>query len=159
MLSFSENPEKYATGSTKAKEKIQYLESIKHKYTEGQLAIHIKSMEKYEAALKANDTRKLMPFIEKTARNITLRDAFNSHRSVEILYKGTSRTVDPYSLNETYLVAFCHSANDIRTFRVDRIQGVKLSDEFSFDKPLQAVAQSKLADAPTFKRYGGYRRR
>lgn len=171
MLSFSANPEKYATGSPKTKEKIQYLESIKHKYSEGQLAVHNESMNRYEAALKAYKTRNeecakklLIPvkIAEKAiCANIlsTLEEALSNRNSVEILYKGKRRTVDPYSLNEKYLVAYCHSANDIRTFRVDTIDDVRIVGKFNFDKPLQSAAQSKLVTAPTYRRYGGYRRR
>ncbi len=87
-----------------------------------------------------------------------LQNAFNNQKSVKIRYKGSWRTIDPYSLDNTYVVAYCHFARDIRTFRVDRVQGAELSEGFSLDRSLQATAQSKLVAAPSYKG-GGYRRR
>lgn len=74
---------------------------------------------------------------------------------MKIRYKGSWRTIDPYSLNNTYIVAYCHLARDIRTFRIDRIQGVELSEAFDFDKSLQTTAQGRLIEAPNYR---GYRR-
>jgi predicted DNA-binding transcriptional regulator YafY len=91
------------------------------------------------------------PRIKKTDYNIILNGALNNHTSVKILYKGQLRKVDPYSLNNRYLVAYCHHAHDIRTFRVDRIQTViVLSEGFSFDINLLTKAQSNLKNAANY---------
>jgi len=145
--SFSEYPEKYAWGASRAKEKVEYLESIKHKFSEGQLATYNMARKKYDARV----VTKKESSIQKTDYSTILGEAFSNHRSVKIRYKGSWRTVDPYSLNKTYIVAYCHLARDIRTFRVDRIQGVELSESFSFDKSLQNTAQERLIEAPNYK--------
>lgn len=155
LLNFSENPEKYATGTTASREKVEYLDNIEHKFSEGQFATYAIARQKYDAALAAKAEAKT----RKADYSVTLREGFNNHKSVKIRYKGSWRTIDPYSLNETYVVAYCHLARDIRTFRVDRIQGAELSDSFNVDRSLQSTAQSRLVQAPSYKGYGGYRRR
>ena len=91
------------------------------------------------------------PKAQKKDYGDTLAEALKSQRSVKIRYKGSWRTIDPYSLNTTYVVAYCHFARDIRTFRIDRIQGAELSEGFILDKSLQATAQPKLTQAPAYK--------
>ena len=150
--SFIEHPEKYATGTNKAKEKIEYLENIKYKFSKGQLAAYKTAYKKYLIAIVVKETSKIQ---EKNYETI-LAEALNNHRSVKIRYKGLWRTIDPYSLNKTYVVAYCHFARDIRTFRVDRIQDAELSGVFSVDKILQSTAQSRIVEAPSYKRYGRY---
>jgi predicted DNA-binding transcriptional regulator YafY len=123
-----------------------------------------KARRKYEAkkARRKNNTKivvKKDPRTIKTDYNIssivsfkesTLRVGLNHHKSVKILYKGKWRTIDPYALNDTYVVAYCHLSNDIRTFRIDRIENIVLSGSFSFDKYLQTTAQSGLRQAPNY---------
>ena len=155
LLSFSEDPEKYATGTDKAREKVEYLESIEHKFSDGQFTTYETARKKYDAALVSKAEIKS----RKVDYSAVLNKAFNSHKSVKIRYKGSWRTIDPYSLNNTYVVAYCHFARDIRTFRVDRIQGAELSEGFNFDKSLQTTANSRLGEAPSYKGHGGYRRR
>lgn len=152
LLSFTGAPRKYATGSARAKEKVEYLESIKHKLTEGQLAAYNSARAEYDAEMAL----KKQPVVQKENNAAILNEAFNKHRSVKIRYKGAWRTIDPYSLNGTYVVAYCHLACDIRTFRVDRIQAAELLEEFSFDESLHVKAQPRLTEAPTYR---GYRRR
>lgn len=153
LLSFSENPEKYATGTSRAKEKVQYLEGIKNKFSEGQKATFNTAKEKYNAAIVEKVEAKARPKKEYAS---IINEAFNNHRSVKIRYKGSWRTIDPYAVNGTYVVSYCHFARDIRTFRIDRVQGAELSEPFSFDKSLQVTAQSRLVEAPSYR---GYRRR
>lgn len=155
LLSFSEHPEKYATGTSRTKEKVQYLDSIMHKFSEGQQATYDAAKEKYDAALVDKAEVKIQPKKEYTA---VIKEAFDNRRSVKIRYKGSWRTIDPYALNGTYVVSYCHFARDIRTFRIDRIQGAELSEPFSLDKSMQATAQSRLVEAPSYS-YRGYRRR
>jgi predicted DNA-binding transcriptional regulator YafY len=49
----------------------------------------------------------------------------------------SQRDIDPYYLiprdNRFYIIGFCHTAKDIRTFRISRFRDVKLLDQ-SFDK-------------------------
>jgi hypothetical protein len=155
LLSFSESPEKYATGTIKAKEKVEYLESIKYKFSEGQLATYISAFKKYEGMVVTKNEHAT----QKTDCRAILNEAFSSHKSVKIRYKGSWRMIDPYSLNNTYIVGFCHLARDIRTFRVDRVQGAELSDGFNFDGSLQSGAESKLISAPSYKGYAKHRHR
>jgi len=152
LSSFLEYPERYATGTSRAKEKTEYLESIKHKFNEEQRATYKTARERFEVAA---ETRKEIT-IKKADYNVVLKEALNSSRSVRIRYKGSWRTIDPYSLNKTYVVAYCHFAQDIRTFRIDRIQGVELADHFSADKSLHTTAQSRLIEAPSYKGDGRY---
>ncbi len=153
LLSFLEHPEKYATGTSRTKEKIQYLDNIKYKLSEGQLATYKTAREKYESVLTTKTEAKARPKKEYSA---VLKEAFNNRQSVKIRYKGSWRTIDPYALNSTYVVSYCHFARDIRTFRIDRIQGAELLELFTFDKSLQATAQSRLVEAPNYR---GYRSR
>lgn len=154
LLSFSECPEKYATGTSKAKEKVQYLESIKHKFSRGQLLTYNSARDKYEAALAAKVREKAYP---KRDYKEMLLTAFNERRSVKIRYKGLWRIIDPYALNKTYIVSYCHSAQDMRTFRIDRIQEVELAEAFNFNESLQTAAQNSLIDAPSYRGYRSYR--
>ena len=61
--------------------------------------------------------------------------------SVKILYHksgGEHRLVDPYRIiywnNKWYVIGFCHLRNDIRSFRVDRIESLMLT-EYKFNRP------------------------
>lgn len=149
LLSFSGNPEKYATGTDKAKAKVEHLESIKRKFSEGQLATYENARKKYDIALAEGSRSR----IKKTDYVALLKDAFDNHKSIKIRYKGAWRTIDPYSLNSTYVVAYCHFANDIRTFRVDRIQGAELLNSFQVDDRLGSAAKRKITEAPNYKGY------
>ena len=59
----------------------------------------------------------------------------------------TERPIDPYALalqwGNWYLVGYCHLRSDLRTFRVDRIQEVKPSDE-TFEIPPDFSAREYL---------------
>lgn len=154
LNSFIEFPEKYARGTSVAKEKVKYLDSIKNKFNQAQLAGFTAAYRKYLAEMLA---KKESSVVKKVDYSSVLMEAFNAHRSVKIRYKGSWRTIDPYLLNTTYVSAYCHLARDMRTFRIDRIQGAELSEGFSFDKSLQSTAQAGLSKAPSYK-YGKYRR-
>lgn len=149
LLSFSESPLKYARGTSKSKEKVKYLDSIKYKFSDGQLATYNAARKKYDEAFQEKT------LVSKKDFSKDLEQAFNDHRTVRIRYKGSWRAVDPYALNNTYCVAYCHLARDIRTFRIDRIQGTELSENYNLDKSLQRTAQTRLIEAPNYR---GYRR-
>lgn len=69
---------------------------------------------------------------------VPLHEAILENRQVEILYPShcqlmeEERSIDPYGLickaGIWYLAAFCHLRGDFRTFRVDRIKKVNVSD-------------------------------
>ena len=99
-----------------------------------------------------------------------LAEAIDKQRRIEISYRSsdalgsdtsriTRRHVDPYGLARLgpwYLVAYCHLRQDMRTFRVDRIRRVDVTDT-EFRKPAdfdtyKHVTES-LAMAPGFRNF------
>ena len=74
----------------------------------------------------------------------TLRHCIGDRRCVRLLYRGfdqqdTDRVLEPYALTFQwglwYLVGFCHLRQDMRTFRVDRIQqAVPLEERFTLPR-------------------------
>lgn len=67
-----------------------------------------------------------------------IEDAIGREHRMEITYEAphrdpTTRTVDPYCIwyasGRVYLVAWCHRADDIRTFAVQRISRARVLDE------------------------------
>jgi len=89
---------------------------------------------------------------------VKLAEASHRRRRVEISYRSndalTRRQVDPYGLARIgpwYLVGYCHLRQDQRTFRLDRIRELHLT-EVAFDRPagfdaFKAAARS-IALAP-----------
>jgi len=79
------------------------------------------------------DFARLIPLLEK------LRRATREHRCVTMLYQSHSRpnplerVLDPYALvfrwGWWYVVGYCHVREEIRSFRVDRIIELALSDQ------------------------------
>lgn len=83
----------------------------------------------------------------------SIEDAIREKRNITISYESlksekTKRKISPYAMafrkSAWYLVGHCHLRNDIRTFRLGRIQTVKLSrekftlpDDFSIEKYFQ----------------------
>ncbi|XXM72326.1 helix-turn-helix transcriptional regulator [Lysinibacillus sphaericus] len=73
-----------------------------------------------------------------------LEQAVAEGYSVNILYRKSGenplndRLVDPYRMiywnNKWYVIGFCHLRNDIRSFRVDRIESLMLTDN-KFNRP------------------------
>ncbi|PFG14675.1 helix-turn-helix transcriptional regulator [Bacillus sp. es.036] len=73
-----------------------------------------------------------------------LEQAVADGYSVKILYHKSSekqlndRLVDPYRIiywnNKWYVIGFCHLRNDIRSFRVDRIESLMLTEN-KFNRP------------------------
>ena len=75
----------------------------------------------------------------------TLRQCIGERRRVRLLYRSlsrqedTERDLDPYALTFQwglwYLVGYCHLREDLRTFRVDRIQAATpLEDRFTIPR-------------------------
>jgi predicted DNA-binding transcriptional regulator YafY len=108
--------------------------------------------------MNRSDLKALTPTLEK------LRRAIREHRSVEMKYQSnqvphpTQRRVDPYALVHRwgwwYVVGFCHLRDDVRTFRVDRIAEISLSDA-TFSIPpefdLQAHLKNEFQAEPQVK--------
>jgi predicted DNA-binding transcriptional regulator YafY len=75
--------------------------------------------------------------------------------SVKILYlkcgeeQSTFRLVDPYRIiywnNKWYVIGFCHLRNDIRSFRVDRIESLMLTEN-KFNRPENFSARDFFMD-------------
>lgn len=84
-----------------------------------------------------------------------LEQAANDGRTVHIAYRKANaeqadeREIDPYGLaydrNEWYIVAFCHRAQAVRTFRVDRIEQLNPT-EARFAKPERFSASAYFRD-------------
>jgi hypothetical protein len=146
LVSFTRDPRKYATGTVKAREKVEYLESIKGRFTEKQLAAYRAARFRYDAEITQNEKRAL----RQEDLTSVLIGALNNQKSVRICYKNSWRIIDPYSVDSTYVVAYCHLASDIRTFRIDRVQGAEVLEGFNFDASLHATAQLRLAGAPNY---------
>jgi predicted DNA-binding transcriptional regulator YafY len=97
--------------------------------------------------LTARDYRPWEPTIH------TLRRCIGEQRCVHVLYRssgrqeGTERVVEPYALTLQwglwYLVGFCRLRQDMRTFRVDRIQHITALED-PFTKPDDFSAREYL---------------
>lgn len=108
--------------------------------------------------MNRSDLKALTPTLEK------LRRAVREHRSVDMNYQSnqvphpTRRRLDPYALVHRwgwwYVVGFCHLRGEVRTFRVDRISEIILS-EAAFNIPpefdLQAHLKEELQAQPLVK--------
>jgi len=101
------------------------------------------------------DPSALAPTLEK------LRRATREHRRADMLYQNTTkaettqRQIDSYALVHRsgwwYLVGYCRLREDVRTFRVDRIQSLELLDQ-TFPPPddfdVHAYLDREFADQP-----------
>lgn len=101
------------------------------------------------------DPSALAPLLEK------LRRAAREHRQVDMgnqsttKAKATQRQIDPYALVHRagwwYLVGYCHLRQNMRTFRVDRIQNLELLSQ-TFQMPddfdIYAYLDSEFAGQP-----------
>ena len=73
-----------------------------------------------------------------------IQDAIESRKTLQLLYHPLNQTpgerkVDPYAVHlqngTLYVIGYCHMRKDVRSFVVDRVQKIKLTDE-SFPAPL-----------------------
>lgn len=69
-----------------------------------------------------------------------LREAIAQRASVAFAYRSVQRELDPYGLllrsGQWYLVGLDHGHDEVRTFRVDRIEGdVSVGDSDAFSRP------------------------
>ncbi len=101
------------------------------------------------------DLKALTPTLEK------LRRATREHRGVEMTYQTSQvphpsqRGLDPYALVHRwgwwYVVGFCHTRQEVRTFRVDRIFEIALLDTtftLALDFNLQEYLKKELEAQP-----------
>jgi predicted DNA-binding transcriptional regulator YafY len=105
--------------------------------------------------MNRSDLKALTPLLEK------LRRAIREHRSVTMNYQSSQlphpiqRGLDPYGLVHRwgwwYVIGLCHVHQEIRTFRVDRISEIALSDIAFSQSPdfnLQAYLKNELQSQP-----------
>lgn len=86
---------------------------------------------------------RISPFSEEAIMK-DLEQAVADQFSITIRYhknreeQSANRLVDPYKIiywnNKWYIIGFCHLRNDIRSFRVERIENLTLTSN-SFDRP------------------------
>lgn len=62
-----------------------------------------------------------------------IRFAGNNHLLVELAYQGSTRLIEPYSMRRSQagnllVYALKHETGEVRAYRVDRIQGVQITD-------------------------------
>jgi len=101
------------------------------------------------------DLKALTPMLEK------LRRAIREHRGVNMKYQtsqtphSTQRGLDPYALVHRwgwwYVIGFCHVHQEVRTFRVDRIFEVALSNITFAQSPdfnLQTYLKNEMQTQP-----------
>jgi len=108
---------------------------------------------KLEAAVDAAQGAAVVVDVADERIAAQLVDAIESGRAVEITYAGasrdevTTRVVDPASLvmhaGRRYLVAWCHSADAQRTFRLDRILALEV-----LDRPISERIADTSPDGP-----------
>jgi len=109
------------------------------------------AVEKVRAALGADHLEVQAPSADPAVLEL-LSAAVEDHSCVDVEYlsyardESTRRTVDPYALqafsDHWFLQAWCHEAEDVRMFRVDRIVTARPTEE------LFEVREVELADAP-----------
>lgn len=109
----------------------------------------------FATGMHRSDIQDLAPTLEK------LRRAVREHHQVQFTYQSSAhpqalpRRVDPYALVHQwgwwYLVGYCHLRNEQRTFRLDRMQSLILSEK-TFAPPtdfdLRSYLQETVQAAP-----------
>lgn len=89
----------------------------------------------------------------------TLRESIHRRQRVHLRYQGfsqeiTAREVDPYALSFYggfwYLIGYCHLRQELRTFRVDRIQEISLA-RARFDPPRNFSARETMLRTMQFE--------
>lgn len=150
LLSFTEAPEKYATGSETAKAKVQELVDVSHKFSDGQTSNFESAYRVYTEALKLAQERKSSRRKEDYAPAV--QKALNERLTLNMRYKGLVRDVYPYAADDTYCIAYCTFRKELRTFRIDRMVNVKIGAPFSFDASLQRSAQGRVGAAHAYRK-------
>ncbi len=91
-----------------------------------------------------------LPFVEVLA---PLFEASRHRQVVEFSYRGRIRTLEPWGLTSKfgnwYVVGFDHTADDMRVFRADRIEGdITSGATNAFTLPTDFRAETYLEDRP-----------
>mgnify|MGYP001289220841 CR=1 FL=1 len=113
---------------------ISKLRKYSNQEQETKINQHLTSLE----VINGLSSLTLEPFLKE------LEQAVADGYSVKILYHKSSekqlndRLVDPYRIiywnNKWYMIGFCHLRNDIRSFRVDRMESLVLTEN-KFNQP------------------------
>ncbi|AZV44356.1 helix-turn-helix transcriptional regulator [Peribacillus asahii] len=113
---------------------ISKLSKYSNKEQETKINQHLTSLE----VISRLSSRSMEPFLKELEQVVV--DGY----SVKILYHKSGekqlkyRLVDPYRIiywnNKWYVIGFCHLRNDIRSFRVDRIESLMLTEN-KFNRP------------------------
>ncbi|MED1107761.1 helix-turn-helix transcriptional regulator [Bacillus paramycoides] len=113
---------------------ISKLSKYSNQEQETKINQHLTSLE----VISRLSSLSMEPFLKK------LEQAVADGYSVKILYHKSGekqlnyRLVDPYRIiywnNKWYVIGFCHLRNDIRSFRVDRIESLMLTEN-KFNRP------------------------
>ncbi|OIK08547.1 WYL domain-containing protein [Bacillus sp. MUM 13] len=113
---------------------ISKLSKYSNQEQETKINQHLTSLE----VISRLGSLSMEPFLKELAQAVA--DGY----SVKILYQKNGekqvnyRLVDPYKIiywnNKWYVIGFCHLRNDIRSFRVDRIESLMLTEN-KFNRP------------------------
>ncbi len=88
----------------------------------------------------------------KPNKNKLIKRAYLNQLAINMKYKGFFRTIHPYVVNEKYCVGFCTTKNDLRTFRIDRMQTVSVKEKFQLDSNLLQRATEQIDNVQYFYR-------
>lgn len=99
-----------------------------------------------KAAVPDADTALSVDLLDESQNVSSLRDAASEHRVVRITYRSvgkeetTERDIEPWvvfaTLGRWYVTGYCRMVEDERTFRVDRIKDLEITEQ-QFDAPDQ----------------------
>lgn len=93
--------------------------------------------------------------LERKAELIT--EALNKGQTLTITYKGFERDIYPYASDGKYCIAYCTINQELRTFRIDRMEKVRATGIFTQNQSLLAEARSRLMHAPKYQYHRTYR--
>lgn len=107
---------------------------------------------------KTLDWMRKLPRNDRYLRALSnLADAWISRRRVRISYrslpaeKATQRVIEPYFIepaaagHASYVIGYCHKASEVRTFKIDRIEGIEVTNE-SYQVPADFDGNEYLKD-------------
>src|SRR5699024_7752266 len=113
---------------------VSKLSKYSNRERETKINHHLNSLE----VISRLSSLSMEPFLKE------LEQAIADGRSIKILYHKSRekqlnyRLVNPYRIifwnNKWYVIGFCHLRNDIRSFRVDRIENLMLTEN-KFNQP------------------------
>jgi len=102
---------------------------------------HLRGFEVIHPTIESSLKSILQELEIAVAESYRLVIVYHKERGIE----PQSRNIDPYGLvywkGKWYTVAYCHLREEIRSFRIDRIQSLSRTDK-KFDRPLEFSARS-----------------